>query len=230
MKRVILCVLLAAQLLIGGMALAERQLFVVKSNPNGYYTVTGAMAWVSDTVIDGEYHVEGRVVLQNMSDEILAFPEAELWLYEGEKAIAKIPAVTVTPESLEPEGFALLTFSGLGIQLGGFEDPAIWVSCKPYRGEAKEMYCGVGKGWFEKSQYSDGGRMKMDISELPEGKYDINLIAIDKNGYFVWSEDCAINTELGTVVSQGIEDYEIKLFKDFGFDLDMTIYGAVYKK
>lgn len=230
MKRAILCVLVALQLLIGGAAHAERRLFIVEFNPNGYYDVTGAMAWVSDTVVDGEYNVEGRVVIQNTSDEILAFPEGELWLYDNEKAVARIPAITVTPESLEPEGFALLTFSALGIQLGEFEKPAIWISCKPYRGEAKEMYCGMGKGWFEKSQYSEGGRMKMDIAELPKGKYDINLIAIDKNGYFVWAEDCSINTELGTVVSQGIEDYEIKLFREFGFDLDLTIYGAVYKK
>lgn len=230
MKRVVLCVLVVLQLLIGSAAQAERRLFIVESDPNGYYDVTGAMAWVSDTVVDGEYNVEGRVVIQNTSDEILTFPEAELWLYDDEKAVARMPTITVTPESLEPEGFALLTFSGPGVRLGEFEQPAIWISCKPYRGEAKEIYYGMGKGWFEKSQYSEGGRMKMDIAELPKGKYDINLIAIDKNGYFVWAEDCSINTELGTVVSQGIEDYEIKLFREFGFDLDLTIYGAVYKK
>ena len=67
MKRVFLCLLVAAQLLIGGAASAERYLYSIKDfreeTGAAYQLIPGKV--ILTERVDGKIHVEGRVVIRN---------------------------------------------------------------------------------------------------------------------------------------------------------------------
>ena len=229
MRRKILSVILAALLLIGSRALAERRLYEIHMNSGTGYDNLGGVAYISDTVTEGIYHVEGRVLLQNVSNEVIGYPNPTLWIYENGENVAKIPASAVTPKATESEGFTLFTYSAIDVKLDKSKQIEIWVSNDAYIVDPKEKYLGVKAGVFEPYQLSDALRMKLDVSELSKGNYSVILIALDQEGRFAWAEKTTVNREQKNEATWGIEDYEVRLLKE-NDRMPAYMIGAVYKK
>ena len=228
MKRIILLVLIAAILLIGVSAMAEMLLYEISLSDNQYFVNRGGIAYISGPDITGKYRVEGRVLLQNTKKYCLRYQEPTLYIYQNGKYAAELPAVMVAPDSTPPKGFTLLKFSGADVELNGYEGIKLSIISNVQRTEEKEAYLGWRSGRLEQYEFSDGLRMCVDISDLDDGVYSVNLIAFDENGQLAWAEDTHANREYFEEVNWGIEDYEIKLLRENGKE-PVAVYGAVYR-
>ena len=229
MKRVILCVLLAAQLVIGSIAMGERRLYEIETVKNQYYVCRGGVAYLSDSFGEGNYRLEGRILLQNISKRYLGYDMPVLYVYQNNKKIAEIPAVTVTPKSTAPKSMSLLSFSGLGVPLNSFDGIKLSIISNVHSVKEKEKYIGMGSGELEESEYSDGLRISKDISDLKQGIYVVNLIVFDEQGRFVWGEDVTVNRELYDEANNALQDYEVELLRDNGLN-PAVVYGEIYRK
>lgn len=229
MKRVILCVLVAVQLLIGGTSMAERRLFEISTIKTQYYVPRGGIAYISDSIKEGDYRVEGRMLLQNTFKGNVGYDNPVLYVYQNNQKIAEIPAVTVTPKSAAPRGFTLISFSEPGVCLSGFDGIKLSILSNVYPAKEKEKYIGISSGELERAEYAAGLRISKDISDLKKGIYVVNLIVFDEQGNFVWGEDATVNREYYSEVSNALQDYEIELFEKNGLIPD-KVYGEIYRK
>lgn len=229
MKRVILCLLVAVQLLIGGAAIAERRLYEISTIKTRYYVPRGGVAYVSDSVKEGDYRIEGRILLQNISKGNIGYEEPTLYVYQNNQKIAEIPAVTVTPKSAVPRSFTLISFSELGVPLNGFDGIRLSIFSNVYPTEVKEKYIEMGSGEIERTEYTAGLRISKDIRTLKKGIYVVNLLVFDDQGRFVWGEDVTANREYYTEASNALQDYEVELFEKNGL-IPSKVYGEIYRK
>lgn len=229
MKRMILCVLVAVQLLVGGTAMAERRLFEISTIKTRYYVPRGGIAYISDSIREGDYRIEGRILLQNISKGNVGYDNPVLYVYQNNQKIAEIPAVTVTPKSAAPRSFTLISFSESEVPLSGFDGIRLSIFSNVYPAKEKEKYIGISSGDIEKTEYAAGLRVSKDISELKKGTYVVNLIVFDEQGNFVWGEDVTANREHYSEVSNALQDYEVELFEKNGFIPD-KVYGEIYRK
>lgn len=228
MKRIMLVILAFAMTLVPLAANAERSLMDVDVDIVVGFNEVGASAWISTSVVEGQSILEGRVLLHNVSEKTLRFLQATMTAVDKNGDTVTIDASAVTPKRTDPNGYALFTFSQLdfGMEKDDIVELRAEFLAKP--NEQKEVYLGVGEGYFKPSEYTEGGLMQFNMTNLPTGLYDVNLVALDKDGVFMWGEDRRINTEDEMIASAGIEDYEIQMMRDAGHEIG-TICAIVYR-
>lgn len=229
MKRKILCVVLMMYLLVGTAVAAERKLYEIHLESNQYFLNRGGVAYVSDSIIEGSYRIEGRVLLQNINKKCIGYQEPTLYIYQNGKYVTEIRASAVTPKSTAPKGFTLLTYSGMDIPLSGLEDIKLSIISNVHVEEPKEVFLGTRTGDLELSSFSQSLWMSVDISDLKRGIYAVNLIAFDKNGQLAWAEDSTVNLKYDTIATWAIDNYEVILLEENGRS-PAVVYGAVYRK
>lgn len=228
MKRMILCVLVAVQLLVGGAAMAERLLVELKINAGPGYTQIGGMGYLSSTMIEGRYNFEGRVVLQNKSRENVTFCDSVLYIMHHGVEVARLTPSRVSPSSTSPDGFALLTYSAMDIKMSDlYGIQTVMTRNKACVEYERQAFVGTKIGTLECYEYSDALRMKLDIGEVDNGVFTVILIAFDENGRMLWAEDVTVDRADTDAAIVGIEDYERKLFEANGLMPDI-VYGVVH--
>lgn len=208
-------------------ALSEKELYPIYAAEEGQQF--GGWLWITETITEGKYIFEGRVVMRNSYDVPISYSASELCIFDGDQRIYELPAITVNPKSTPPGVYAVLTFSGYNVELPAYNDLQIYCVTSPRKVEEKESYLGLAMGYYQPSEYSDGGFMRANLSGMPETTYLINFIAVDENDQFVWAEDCSINVAYETEASKGIEDYLVRLFDEKNIKV-ADIYCAVYLK
>ena len=229
MKRMILALLVVTQLLIGGAALSETGVYDIPAIKNQYYVSRGGVALITGTEASDGYHVEGRMLLQNITKGCLKYDWPSLYVYQHGKQVAEIPAVTVTPKAAAPKSFTLISFDGLRIPLDGLDGISLSIISNVAVTQEKEKYIGLRNGRIETYDYSDGLRISVDIADLKKGIYTGNLIVFDKSGRLVWAEDVTANREYYTEMSNAIQDREIEALGEYGL-IPHSVCGEIYRK
>lgn len=228
MKRVILCLLVAVQLLIGGAAMAERLLVELEINTGPGYKQIGGMGYLSSAMIEGRYNFEGRVVLQNKSKENVTFCDSVLYIMHHGVEVARITPSRVSPASTGPDGFALLTYSAMDILMPDLKDiQTVMTRNKACLEYERQMFVGTKYGTVERSEYSDALRLKLDIAEIDKGVFTVILVALDDSGQMLWAEDVIVDRGEEPAAYVDLEGYELKLFEENGLAPDI-IYGIVH--
>ena len=224
-----LCVVLLMFLTFGKSLAAERKLYEIYLDSNQYFLNRGGLAYVSDSIIEGSYRIEGRVLLQNINKKCIGYEDPTLHIYQNGKYVTEIKASAVTPKSTAPKGFTILTYSGMDIPLNGLEDIKLSIISNVHIDEPKESYLGTRPGNLELSSFSQSLWMSVDIGDLKRGTYAVNLIAFDKNGRLAWAEDPTVNLEYDTIATWAIDNYEVMLLEENG-RAPVVVYGAIYRK
>lgn len=227
MKRIVIGLLLAAMLLISATAAAERYLHEVYEQEGaeaGAYEYTPGTLYA--TVADlGVNRIEARILVRNLESQPVTF-EGSTIIACTDGRIEVVDRCIVEPDSVPPEGYALLTFSD-ELTLPLRADTKYYANIKTAYATDAPVYIGVGDAYLEKSKYDDSLFMRRPLDDLPLGLYTVILVAMTDDRDFLWAEDTTQNTKDSILMSQGIEYYEVQLFRKAGLeptDVDIVVY------
>ena len=226
----LMIVVISLMVTVDAKAQQGKKLYTIQGIDSETYRFWGGFVWTSYSHYSDDYTIEGRVLVQNTTDEYVNYQTAKIVFFDASYQIcAEVPAVVVNPKSVQPGGFAVFTFSQPDVKIKSDNDLIVIFGCKPQIVEEREQFLGMDYGYLKPNQYTDGVFMRMDLSALPEGVYLVNLIAIDDEGYFVWADDCSINTAYETTVSAPLADYELEMLDELELYPD-EIIGFIYEK
>ena len=227
MKRIVMSLLLAAMLLIGATATAERYLHEVHEQEGAedgtYEYVPGTLySTVSDS---GLNRIEARILIRNLEDRTVTF-EGSTIIACTDGRVEVIDRCFAEPDSVPPGGYALLTFSD-DLKLPLRADTTYSADIKTTYATDAPVYIGVGDAYLEQSKYGEALFMRRPLDDLPLGLYTTILYVTTADRDFLWAEDTTQNTADNILMSQGLEDYEVQLFRNAGMDpvdADIVVY------
>ena len=219
MKRVILCVLLAAQLMIGSVAAADRYLYSIKDfreeTGAAYELIPGKV--ILTERVDGKIHVEGRVLIRNTLPCPMYYDKSGFlvgYSASTDESVV-INQCVARPATVAQDGYSLLTFSE-DVEMKLHNDWEFWPHFSLMDATSVPEYIGVGDAALVPYSGSDAMRAYRYLDDLPVGIYQCIMVFGDQDGRFLWAEDKTLNTEMGYEISASLEDYEVQLFRANG--------------
>lgn len=221
MRNKLFIMLMAAILLISvGTASAQRLIYVVENDSNApedlYEYATGPIYLTG--MPNGEVWAESRIMVHNTLDTTVSYTNPKIHILgDGEEKV--IDHCKVTPKEVPPDGYALLSFSSTDIQADMEKDLQFFASFDVEQERIAAAYYGIGRATLEKSQYSEGLHMRIDLSDLPKGVYTAIFFAMTEDYAYIWAEETTQDTAENPILSAEIEDYEVELFRKDGIEL-----------
>ena len=219
MKRVVLCVLVALQLLIVSVAAADRYLYTIKDfreeTGSAYELIPGKV--ILTERVDGKIHVEGRVLIRNTLPCPMYYDKSGFlvgYSASTDESVV-INQCVARPSTVARDGYSLLTFSE-DVEMELHDDWEFWPHFSLMDATSVPEYIGVGDAALVAYSGSDAMRAYRYLDDLPVGIYQCIVVFGDQDGRFLWAEDKTLNTELGYEISASLEDYEVQLFRANG--------------